>query len=54
MGSEQDKLLYYTEVGCLSPWIMLSHLSERRSEVQIFLSDNTSDLSSRFTDEMCS
>jgi hypothetical protein len=31
---------------------VLSRLFELRSEVRIFLSDTTSDLSNRFTDEM--
>jgi hypothetical protein len=52
MGSEHDKLLLHTEVRWLSWRNVLSRLFELRSEVQIFLSDTTSDLSNRFTDEM--
>jgi hypothetical protein len=52
MGSEHDKLLLQTEVRCLSRGNVLSRLFELRSEVHIFLSDTTSDLSNRFTDEM--
>jgi hypothetical protein len=52
MGSEHDKLLLHTEVRWLSRGNVLSRLFELRSEVQIFLSDTTSDLSNRFTDEM--
>jgi hypothetical protein len=48
MGSEHDKLLLHTKVR----GNVLSRLSELRSEVRIFLSDTTSDLSNRFTDEM--
>jgi hypothetical protein len=51
MGSEHDKLIH-TEVRWLSRGNMLSRLFELRSEVQTFLSDITSDLSNRFTDEM--
>jgi hypothetical protein len=52
MGSEHDKPLLHTEVRWLSRGNVLSRLFELRSEVQIFLSDTTSDLSNRFTDEM--
>jgi hypothetical protein len=51
MGSEHDKLLR-TEVRWRSRGNVLSRLFELLSEVQIFLSDTTSDLSNRFTDEM--
>jgi hypothetical protein len=52
MSSETDKLLLHTKVRWLSWRNVLSRLSELRSEVQIFLSDTTSDLSNRFTDKM--
>jgi hypothetical protein len=52
MGSEHDKLILHTEVRWLSRGDVLSRLFELRSEVQIFLSDTTSNLSNRFTDEM--
>jgi hypothetical protein len=52
MGSEHDKLLLHTEVRWLPRGNVLSRLFELRSEVKIFLSDTTSDLSNRFTDEM--
>jgi hypothetical protein len=52
MGSKYDKLLLHTELRWLSWANVLSHLFELRSEVQIFLSDTTSDLSTSFTDEM--
>jgi hypothetical protein len=51
MGSEHDELLH-TEVRWLSRENVLSRLFELGSEVQIFLSDTTSDLSNRVTDEM--
>jgi hypothetical protein len=51
MGSEHDKLLLHTEVRWLSRGNVLRRLFELPSEVQIFLSDTTSDLSNRFTDE---
>jgi hypothetical protein len=51
MGSENDKLLI-TEVRWLSRGNVLSRLFELSSEVQIVLSDTTSDLSNLFTDEM--
>jgi hypothetical protein len=50
MGSEHDKLLLHTEVRWLSWGNVLSRLFELHSEVQIFLSDTTSDLSNHFTD----
>jgi hypothetical protein len=52
MGSEHDKLLLHTEVRCMSRGDVLSRLFELRSEVHIFLSVTTSDLSNRFSDEM--
>jgi hypothetical protein len=52
MGSEHDKLLLHTEVRWLPRANVLSRLFELRSEVQIFHSDTTSDLSNRFIDEM--
>jgi hypothetical protein len=51
MGSEHDKF-HHTEVRWLPRWNVLSRLLEILSEVQIFLSDTTSDVSNRFTDEM--
>jgi hypothetical protein len=51
MGCEHDKLLH-TEVRWLSWRNVLSHLFELRSKVQIFLSDTTSDISNRFTDNV--
>jgi hypothetical protein len=48
MGSEHDKLLH-TEVRWLSRGNVLSRLFELRSEVQIFLSNTTLDLSNRFS-----
>jgi hypothetical protein len=52
MGSKQDKLLLHNKVSWLSPGNVLSRLSELHSEVQIFLSYTTSDLSHHFTVEM--
>jgi hypothetical protein len=51
MGSEHDKLLP-TDVRWLPRGNAFSSLLELRSEVQIFLSDTTSDVSNRFSDEM--
>jgi hypothetical protein len=51
MGSEHDELLLHTEVRWLSRGNVLSRLFKLRSEVQIFLSDTTSDLRNHFTDE---
>jgi hypothetical protein len=50
-ASKHDKLLH-TEVRWLSWENVLSCIFELQSEVQIFLSDTTSDLSNCFTDEM--
>jgi hypothetical protein len=43
MGSEHDKILLHTEVRWLSRGNVLRSLFELRSELQIFLSDTTSD-----------
>jgi hypothetical protein len=50
-GSKHYKLLH-TRVSWLLWGNVLSRLFEYHSEVQIFLSDTTSDLSNRFTEEM--
>jgi hypothetical protein len=51
MGNELDKLLH-TEARWLSRGNVLGRLFGLRSEVQIFLSDTTSDLSNSFIEEM--
>jgi hypothetical protein len=51
MGSQHDKLLH-NKVKWLSQGNVLSCVFELPSEVQIFLSDTTSDLSNRFSIEM--
>jgi hypothetical protein len=51
VASEHD-VLPHTKVRWLSQRNVLSCLFQLRSEVQLFLSDTTSDLSNRFTDEM--
>jgi hypothetical protein len=50
VASEHGKLLH-TKVRWLSQGNVLSHLFDLHSELQIFLSNITSDLSNHFTDE---
>jgi hypothetical protein len=50
-GREHDELLLHTKVTWLSRGNVSSRQFELRSEVPMFLSDTTSDLSNRFADE---
>lgn len=50
MRNKHNKLLLHTEMRWLSRGNVLICLIELRSEVQMFLSDTSSDLKDRFVD----